>query len=79
MAEQIVFDRSLYPPEAVEAAVEAFREHAQIELTQAPEGVVAAIGGVTEDEARAVAHAFGNYVLHESIARRRQSAAQETD
>lgn len=73
MGESIRFDRSLYLPEAVEAAVAAYAEHAQIELSTTDDAVVAAISGVVDNDADTVAHAFCNHVLHETIARLRQA------
>jgi len=77
MAERITFERSLYLPEAVEAAAAAYGEFAEIELTPTADAVVALISRVTEHDPRVVAHAFCNHVLHETIVRRRQSAVQE--
>ena len=77
MAERIIFDRSLYLPEAVEAAAAAYAEHARIEVTPTGEAVVAAISDVVEHDPSLVANAFCNHVLHETIARRRQAAMEE--
>jgi len=73
VGESIRFDRSLYLPEAVEAAVAAYAEHAQIELSTTDDAVVAAISGVVDNDADMVAYAFCNHVLHETIARLRQA------
>ena len=78
MAERITFDRSLYLPEAVEAAAAAYAEHATIEVT--PSGRRRGGGrfrSVSEHDPQTVAHAFCNHVLHETIARRRQAALEE--
>jgi phosphoribosylformylglycinamidine (FGAM) synthase PurS component len=77
MAERVAFDRSLYLPEAVEAAAEAYRELAKIEVTASADVVEAVIDQVDEEDARTVVNAFCNHVLHETIARRRQSALDE--
>lgn len=77
MAERIVFDRSLYLPEAVEAAAAAYGEHARIELSPIDDTVVAVISDVVEHDEREVVNAFCNHVLHETIARIRQAALQE--
>jgi len=77
MAERITFDRSLYLAEAVEAAAAAYADYAHIELTPTAEVVVAEISGVDERDPRAVANAFANHVLHETIARQRRSALHE--
>lgn len=77
MAEQVAFDRSLYLPEAVEAAAEAYGEVAKIKVTSSDDAVVAVIDEVAEEDLRAVVHTFCNHVLHETIARRRQTALDE--
>jgi hypothetical protein len=77
MAERIVFERSLYLPDAVEAAAAAYAEHAKIDLTPTDDAVVAVIGNAVDHDEREVANAFCNHVLHETIARVRQSALQE--
>jgi len=77
MLERITFDRSLYLPEAVEAAAEAYAGHAQIELVAGADAVVATIRDVREHDPQLVAHAFCNHVLHETIARQRQTALDE--
>ena len=71
MGERISFDRTLYLPEAVAAAAEAYADYAKIQITQSADGVVAEIGGVVDHEERTVVNAFCNHVLHETIARRR--------
>lgn len=77
MADRIAFDRSLYLPEAVEAAAAAYAEYAQIEVTPTADAVVAVISEVVEHDPHLVASSFCNHVLHETIARRRQAALQE--
>ncbi len=77
MAERITFDRSLYLPEAIEAAAAAYAEHARIELTPTADAVVAVVPDVAGLDPQAVAHAFCNHVLHETITRRRQAGLQE--
>lgn len=73
MGESVRFDRSLYVPEAVEAAAAAYAEHAQIELSTTAEAVVAEISAVAGNDAATVANAFCNHVLHETIARLHQT------
>lgn len=75
--ERISFDRSLYLPEAVEAAAAAYAEHAQIAVTTGADAIEAVISGVVDYDPDTVANAFRNHVLHETIARRRQAALQE--
>lgn len=74
MPERIVFDRSLYAPEAVEAAATAYKDHAQVEVTLDGDAIVAVISA---PDAREIANAFGNHVLHETIAQRREAALRE--
>ena len=74
MAERIVFDRSLYVPEAVAAAAAAYAEHAEIDVAPQSDATVAVIGRIVGDhDPELVARAFCNHVLHETIARRRQA------
>lgn len=75
MAERISFERSLYLPEAVDAAAAAYAEHAQIEVTPAADAVVAVISAPADEQI--VVHAFCNHVLYETITRRRQAALDE--
>ena len=77
MAERINFDRSLYLPEAVEAAVAAYSEHAQIELTSTADVLTVVISGVAGNDPEVVANAFCNHVLHETIARMRHATLPE--
>jgi hypothetical protein len=77
MAKRITFDRSLYLPEAVDAAVAAYAEHAEIEVTPTADGMVAVISGVVGNDPEVVANAFCNHVLYETIARVHQAALPE--
>lgn len=77
MAERIAFHRSLYLPEAVEAAAEAYAEHARTEITTTDDAVVVVLTAAPEFDPHTVAHAFCNHVLHETIARSRQAALGE--
>jgi hypothetical protein len=76
MAERIVFDRSLYLPEAVDAAAAAYAEHARITVTQEGDTTVVSIADVIEHDPQVVVHAFGNHVLHETITRMRQAEGE---
>jgi hypothetical protein len=71
MPERISFDRSLYLPEAVDAAVAAYAEYARITLTPSADAIVAEIADGGDYDARTIANAFCNHVLHETIGRRR--------
>ena len=77
MADRITFDRSLYLPDAVTAAAEAYADYATIALEPTTEAVVAVITSTVEHDPETVAHAFANHVLYETIARRRQTALDE--
>ena len=77
MAERVTFDRSLYVPEAVEAAAAADREHARIEVTRAADCTVATLSAVDEDSSGQLVNAFCNHVLHETLARLHESRPQE--
>jgi hypothetical protein len=77
MADRIAFDRSLYLPEAVEAAAEAYAEHARIAVTATADAAVAEIDAAAPEDQQTVMHAFCNHVLHETITRRRQAALEE--
>ena len=72
MAERISFDRSLYLPEAVEAAAAAYADFAKVELTSSAETVVADISDAGDYDLATIANAFSNHVLHETISRRRR-------
>jgi hypothetical protein len=72
MAERISFDRSLYMPEAVEAAAAAYADFATIQLTTSGEAVVADIADAGDYDLATIANAFSNHVLHETISRRRR-------
>ena len=71
---RLSFDRSLYLPEAVDAAAAAYAEVARIAVTHAGEAVHVEITDVQEHEPALVGHAFANHALYETIARRRQVA-----
>jgi hypothetical protein len=77
MARRVAFDGSLYLPEAVEAAAEAYAEHATILVKPAADGVVARISVAADEDLDMVANAFCNHVLYETIVRLRQTALQE--
>lgn len=79
MAERITFDRSLYLPEAVEAAAAIYADYAVIAVEPAANAIVAVISESPEHDLATVAHAFANHVLYETIARRRQAALDEAE
>ena len=70
---RIAFDRSLYLPEAVEAAARAYAGYAEITLERAGDDVVAVVDAVTGRDPRTVEHAFCNLALQETIVRMRRA------
>jgi uncharacterized Ntn-hydrolase superfamily protein len=72
---RITFDRSLYSPEAVEAAAAAFSAYADITLERAGDAVVAVVGDVTGGDRQEVESAFCTLALQETIVRLRRAAA----
>jgi hypothetical protein len=76
---RITFDRSLYAPEAVEAAAAAYAEHADITLERSGDTVVAVVGGVTGGDRETIENAFCNLALQETIVRMRRAAAPEDE
>ncbi len=77
MAERIIFDGSLYAPEAVAAAAEAYADFAAIEVNAKDDSVEALVSDTGEYDPQTIARSFSNHVLHETIARRRQAALED--
>lgn len=77
--DRITFDRSLYLPEAVEAAAEAYAGYADITLERSGDAVVAVVGAVTGGERGTVEHSFCNLALQETIVRTRRASAPEDE
>ena len=75
----ITFDRSLYRPDAVEAAAAAYAEYAEITLERSGDTVIAAIGAVTGAEREAIERSFCNLALQETVVRMRRTAASEEE
>ncbi len=75
---RISFDRSLYVPEAVEAAAAAYAAYADITLERAGDALVAVVGAVTGGDPATVEHSFCNLALQETIVRRREASASGT-
>ena len=71
MSDVIRFSRSLYAPEAVEAAVAAYSDFATIELATGSDDIVARVTEIDEEEAEEILDAFCNHVLFETIVRAR--------
>jgi len=76
---RITFDRSLYIPEAVEAAAAAYADYAEIALERSGDEVVAVIGAVTGGDPQTVEHSFCNLALQETIVRMHRAAAPEDE
>ena len=72
---RISFDRSLYVPEAVEAAAAAYAGYADITLERDGDAVVAVVGAVTGGDPHVVAHSFCNLALQETIVRMRRGVS----
>ena len=75
--DRISFDRSLYTPDAVEAAAAAYAEYADIAVARASDAVVAIVGAVRGADRETVAHSFCNLALQETVVRMRRAAAAE--
>jgi hypothetical protein len=75
---QITFDRSLYAPDAVEAAAAAYAEYADITLERSSNAVVADVGEVRGAERETIERSFCNLALQETVVRMRRAAALET-
>ena len=76
---RITFDRSLYTPEAVEAAAAAYAEYADIALERSGDAVVAVVGAVTGGDRQTVENSFCNLALQETIVRMRRAPAPEDE
>jgi len=76
---RITFERSLYSPEAVEAAAAAYAEYAEITLERSGDAVVAVVGAVTGGDRRTVESSFCNFALQETVVRMRRAAASEEE
>jgi hypothetical protein len=74
---RIVFHRSLYVPEAVEAAAAAYAEYADIALEPSDDTVVAVVGSVRGGDRETIEHSFCNLALQETVVRLRRAAAPE--
>jgi hypothetical protein len=76
---QITFDRSLYTPDAVEAAAVAYAEYADIALERSSDAVVAVVGAVRGADRDTIEHSFCNLALQETVVRMRRAAAVEPE
>lgn len=76
---RISFDRSLYTPEAVEAAAAAYVEYADIAIERENDAVVAVVGDVRGRDRETIEHSFCNLALQETVVRMRRAAATRTE
>jgi hypothetical protein len=74
---RITFDRSLYTPEAVEAAAAAYAEYAEIALERSGDAVVAVVGAVPGGDRETIENSFCNLALQETIVRMHRAGAPE--
>ena len=76
MSETVVFSRSLYEPDAVSAAVDAFGELARFELAEGADDVRVLIAEPDPDVAHCLPDELGNYALVETVARRAKASRE---
>ena len=74
---RITFDRSLYAPDAVEAAAAAYADYAEITLERSGDAVIAVIGAVSGADRETIEHSFCNLALQETVVRMRRAAVAE--
>ena len=72
-AESLIFDRSLYLVEAVQAAADAYSGHARIELTNEPQQTMVSIAVENAAYKEIIIDAFCNHVLFETVVRSRET------
>jgi hypothetical protein len=71
MPESIEFTRSIYLPEAVQAAADAFSDLARIEVSVSDDVVNVELSELDPDFEDSLADEFANHALHETIVRTR--------
>ena len=71
MLERVSFARSLYAPEAVEAAARAFGDLAKFEVVAHDDSIELAVSDADPDVADVLIDELSNWVLAETIARSR--------
>lgn len=72
MAEQITFARSLYAPEAVEAAAAAYAELAEIAVTVGADTIEVTVDKPDPELASVLLDELSNHALYETILRARK-------
>ena len=76
---RIIFDRSLYTLEAVEAAAAAYAGYAEVALEHAGDTIVAVVGAVTGGDRQTIENSFCNHALQETIVRMHHAASREEE
>lgn len=74
MSDPIAFARSLYEPDAIRAAVDAFAGLARFEIEEQADVVAVRISEPDPDVAHCLADELGNYALVETVALRAKQA-----
>ncbi len=72
MVEEITFARSLYSPEAVRAAAEAFSQLAKLEVTVSDDEIRLAVSEPDPDVADVLEDELANFALAETVVRSRR-------
>ena len=71
MSERLGFHRSLYDPQAVRAAADAYLHLARVEVIEEGDEVLATFIDIDPELADVLLDAFANHVLHETVIRSR--------
>jgi hypothetical protein len=74
VSEALTFSRSLYEPDAVRAAVDAFAELARFEVDEQANEVFVRISEPDMEVAHCLADELANYALVETVVRRAKAA-----
>ena len=69
----LVFHRSLYLPEAVQAAAEVYAGYANVKLAEEQYQITVELSGFDPRYGDALTDAFSNHVLFETIVRSRET------
>ena len=75
MAESVTFDHSIYSPDSISAAVEAYAELLTVTLADADGATTANFNDLDPEDGEMLVDAFCNHVLYESIQRNRNNEA----
>ncbi len=74
---RIIFDRSLYAPDAIEAAAATYADYADIALERSSDAVIAVVGAVRGADRETIEHSFCNLALQETVVRMRRTPAAD--